>query len=353
MSFGPRHYVPVLKAKRGEKAALRSIAPACRQQITPLIEVVERKNGKSLDNHLQTAFEHLAESLSTYERCFIDPRELSADGPPAISQVYQRASLAEIAFTPVTGISRLADIREALRYRAHGLAVRLTRADFESGELTARIATFLMEQSLEPGEVDLIIDLGTVEDLIVEGVAALAASFLDAVPVHHEWRTLTLSACAFPLSMGIVDRHSHDVIERSEWRAWRDHLHARRATLRRLPSFSDCAIQHPSGVEGFDPRIMAISAAIRYTLSDEWLLIKGESTRSVPPSAQFPRLATRLVYGQLSQHFAGMNHCAGCLGIKQAADGFSGYGSAEVWRRLGTIHHVSTVIQGLGSLAWP
>lgn len=42
-------------------------------------------------------------------------------------------------------------------------------------------------------------------------------------------------------------------------------------------------------------RIMAVSASIRYTLPEEWLLIKGESTRRTPAVRQFPALATKLV----------------------------------------------------------
>jgi hypothetical protein len=353
MTFGPHHYVPVLKVKRGEKNALRGISARHKQHITPLLEIVERKEGKTVGSHLDTAFKDLAEGLSSYTRCFLDARGLAPDGPSAASDVFTRALGARIVFTPVTGVSRTADVAAALQHRAHGLGLRLTRDDFEAGTLTTKIDKFVSQHDLHRAETDLIIDLGSVDDMIVDGVAALTRAFLDAVPTHLEWRTFTVSACSFPMGMGGVDRNSHEQIERSEWRAWRDHLHRERASLVRLPTYSDCAIQHPSGVEGFDPRIMQVSAAVRYTLPDEWLLIKGESTRSVPPSVQFPQLAKRLVYGQLKPLFAGASHCAGCLEMKRAADGIERLGSAEVWRRLGTLHHISSVIEEMASLPWP
>jgi hypothetical protein len=353
MTFGPHHYMPVLKIKRGEKAALLQVSATTRPRITPLLEVVQRQPDKQLAAHLETTFKGLAESVSGYARCFLDAREIAADGPQAATAVFGRASTLGIAFTPVTGISRGADLSAALSHKATGLALRLTRAEFEEGDLASRVRTFLRAHLLEPGQVDLIIDLGAVDDLITDGVAALSQAFMADVPNQPQWRTFTLSACSFPVSMGVVDRHSHDFIERSDWIWWRDHLHRERQHLTRLPSFSDCAIQHPLGVEGFDPTIMQVSASVRYTLSDRWLLIKGESTRFRPPSTQFPELATRLVYGHLRSHFAGANHCGGCASIKEAADGAPGYGSAEAWRRLGTVHHISTVMQGLGSLPWP
>ena len=158
-----------------------------------------------------------------------------------------------------------------------------------------------------------------------------------------------LSASAFPLSMGVVGRNSHAVVARAEWLAWRNHLRDG-GRVRRVPAYSDCAIQHPSGVEGFDPKLMQVSATVRYTLSESWLLIKGESTRRNPARLQFPRLAKQLVYGHLRDRFHGKPHCQGCTSIKAAADGQPGFGSAEAWRRIGTVHHIAEVTQTLRSL---
>ena len=353
MTFGSNHYVPILKLKRGEKAALGRVAPNRRSRITPLLQVVERTPDKAVEAHIETAFKDLAANAALYPRCFIDVQEIAADGPVAAAAVFDRASAAGIIFSPVTSVTRITDVAAALNNRQHGLALRLTRAEFEEGALAQRIATFLSTHQVTAGEIDLIIDLGAVEEMIADGVAALAGSFLAEVPHQEDWRTFTLSACAFPISMGGVERHSHDLVERVDWLAWRDSLYTNRGGLTRLPSYSDYAIQHPSGVEGFDPRIMQVSATIRYTTDEHWLLIKGESTRSVRPGEQFPELATRLVYGHLHSYFAGPGHCNGCKSMKEAADGVDGYGSAEVWRRLGTIHHLSKVIDGLDSLTWP
>ena len=355
MTFGSRHYVPVLKVKRGEKAALRSIAPALQSEITPLLEIVERKPDKTptLAAHLKTTFKDLADSVRPYPRCFLDARELAPEGPPAAAEVFRWASEAGLVFTPVTGLTRSADVDAALSHRAHGVALRLTRSEFEGGQLAAALRAFMTRHDLVHQDTDLIVDLGPVDDLVVDGVTAFAGAFLAEVPDHSRWRTFTVSACAFPLNLGGVARHSHAFVERSEWIAWREGLHARRGGLPRLPTFSDCVIQHPKGVEGFDPRTMQVSAAVRYTSADSWLLIKGQSTRTRPPSVQFPQLAKKLVDDALQTHFCGEGHCGGCASIRASADGASGLGSAEAWRRLGTIHHITTVVQQLAALPGP
>ena len=163
-----------------------------------------------------------------------------------------------------------------------------------------------------------------------------------------------MSACGFGSSMGRVSNaNSYDLVERVDWLAWRNHLFQMSDALPRLPVFSDCAIQHTSGVEGFDPRFMRPSASVRYTFEDAWLLIKGESARSVPTSSQFPVLATTLVYGYLQPYFYGADHCVGCESIQNCADGAPRHGSAEVWRRYGTIHHITRAVEDLAALSWP
>lgn len=355
MTVSPNHYVPVLKVKRGEKASLQALAAPLHALITPLLEIVERNGAtaSSVEGHIDTAFKNLADSVRAYPRCFLDVREIASDGPAAAEEVFQRAANLGMVFVPVTGLSRTVDVAAALAHRSHGISLRLTRDEFEKSDLTTAIPRFMRTHALEPEDVDLIVDLGAVDEMISVGIMSLTELFLAAVPDHARWRTFTVSACAFPMSMACVDRHSHTTLERAEWVAWRDGLHARRGSIPRLPTFSDCVIQHPKGVEGFNPRTMQVSASIRYTLPEEWLLVKGESTRRTPPSVQFPALAMQLAYGHLRDQFAGPAHCMGCQSIKDAADGASRLGSAEAWRRLGTIHHMTAVMEGLGNLPWP
>ncbi len=353
MNFGPKHYVPILKVKRGEKTALSHIAPTFRSSITPLLEIVERRAEKPIEKHLETAFRDLAQSLVGYPRCFLDVREIESDGSEAATAVFGRAVTSGIAFTPVTGVSRTVDVMPALGQQAHGLALRLTRSELETRDIAGAVHAFLEQHELRAEKVDLIIDLGAVEQLITAGIEALTDTFMANVPHHDKWRTFTVAACAFPRSLGGVNRNSHRLVERADWVVWKEHLHSRRSRLQRLPSFGDCAIQHPQGVEGFDPVTMQVSASVRYTTGTDWLLVKGESTRAIAPSIQFPDLARRLVYGHLCQHFIGAEHCPGCNGIGAAADGWGGYGSAEVWRRLGTIHHITHVMEDLDALPWP
>lgn len=343
-----QYYVPVLKAKPGEKGALLAIADDLTPRVIPFLEIVERKK-PSVKDHLDTAFKGLKECLQRYPRCFLDTIEIASDGTRAARLAFERASAEGITFTPVTGLGRNADVGPALDFGSSGLALRLTRKEAQSVDLAKEIHRFLERNGLTPERTDLVVDLGSVDDMIDVGVAALARDVLSRVPSSGKWRSLIVSATAFPFSMGCVARNSHALMERSEWLAWKTGYSASKAGGARRPTFSDCAIQHPTGVEGFDPRLMQASATIRYTLTKDWLLIKGQGVRTRRPTLQFPELASRLVDGDLKEHFFGPHHCAGCAAVQAAADGKPGLGSLTVWRRIGTIHHVTLVAEQLVS----
>ncbi len=352
----PAHnqYFPILKVKRGEKTALESIAPSLHNRITPLLEFVECSVEQSPSAHLTNAFRDLVNCTKYYQRCFIDTRELStlsrADNIAAT--VFTRAEQMGIAFVPVTSVSRSHDVEPAIRFKDRGIALRLSQAELENGNLNRDIIRFVDKHTLAPESIDLIMDLGAVDTMIVDGICAMSESFLSAVPYHSKWRTFVLSACSFPKKLSAVKRDSSGNFERSEWLSWRDNFYRNRHSLTRLPLFSDCAIQHPSGVEGFDFRIHPVSAAIRYAQEESWLIIRGVSTKTPSKSAkeQFPRLADRLYSGSLKDLYLGSDHCEGCASIKKASIGHKGFGSPEIWRRIGTIHHLTTVLQQLSSL---
>ena len=50
--------------------------------------------------------------------------------------------------------------------------------------------------------MDLIVDIGSVDNLIADGIVRLTREFIDQVSYLNRWRTFTVSASAFPKSMG-------------------------------------------------------------------------------------------------------------------------------------------------------
>ena len=92
MKFDEKHYVPVLKLKRGEKSALSLLSSKVRARITPLFEIVERKKDeKDITAHLNTSFARLSDAVGTH-RYFLDCREIESEGPEPEAPLVREAS---------------------------------------------------------------------------------------------------------------------------------------------------------------------------------------------------------------------------------------------------------------------
>lgn len=353
MTFGSDHYVPVLKIKQGEKHALADLSPAIRARVTPLLEIVQMNGKKTLNQHLDTAFKNFNQAVAGFARYFIDAREIAPEGTKGAAAVFAKCAVPGVAFTPVTGFTRAADVTAAMNASGRdGLALRVARRDFENHDVAVELARFVALHKIDVGKTDLLVDLGAVEDMVADGVAEMARAFLNQVPRINDWRTLSLIGSAFPMSMKHVDRDSFAYVDREDWLAWRDQIFGV-GDVARVPTFGDCAIQHPKGVEGFDPIKMQASAAIRYALELQWLLVKGRGTKKSPPSGQFPKLAGELVRGAHKKQFAGTGHCAGCKMIDAATKGAPKLGSLTTWRRIGTAHHITTTVEAIQRLHVP
>lgn len=336
-----KDYLPVLKLKRAEKHALPKLERSIAARVVPLFEVVECAG--AIAPHLDKAFKALDLAVAPFRRFFLDCREIHSFGSAAASDAFARAAASRVPFVPVTSVTRSADVSAALSHRANGLALRLSRKEFESGVVTSATNRFLSKHGLSPGEVDLIVDLEAIDRMIAPGAQALLTGFLRDVPRKGEWRSVTVSACAFPESLGFVRANASGHAERLDWKIWED-LRANLSAfgLTQAPTFSDCGIQHRSGVEGLDFSKVKPAAAIRWTHGNGWHMEKGKSVRD-HGGEQFGDLAEKAIRATGARR----KHCAGCEALYRARTASKGFGSAEVWRRYGTVHHITSVVEAL------
>jgi hypothetical protein len=346
---GHHHYVPVLKVKDGEKRAMRQLSSAIAARVTPLFEIVGRTDSKPVDQHLDTAFKGFAHAIAPFSRYFLDCREIAADGPAAAVDVFARAAALGKPFIPVTSVSRTSDVAAAMAHRIDGVAIRLSPEEFEAGTLPTTVPAFLGAHRLSPGDVDLIVDLGAIDRMIVTpGIADFAEQFLDDVPHHTAWRSLILSGCGFPRTLAGVKADSNGVFERVDWAHWQTRIFQNRGHAHRLPTYSDCGIQHRDGVEDIDFSKVKPAAAIRQGLPMSWHVEKGRSIRD-NGGDQFQKLAANVIAA--TQPAA--THCAGCAALFAAAANPKGYASLGKWRQFGTVHHITLTVENLASLPWP
>ncbi|WP_272942337.1 beta family protein [Paenibacillus elgii] len=96
---------------------------------------------------------------------------------------------------------------------------------------------------------------------------------------------------AMPKDLSDAGRSAIDDIERSEWLIWKRLVQSRQ--LSRTPSFGDYTIANPAPFEA-DPRLIRMSANIRYTGDDKFIIFKGRDLRKYG-YGQYLTLAAQVV----------------------------------------------------------
>lgn len=353
----PQQYVPVIKWKRGEQAGVRQLGAGVKARLTPLVEIIPIPRDldtdvqtRDLAQHVDPHLDALVSAWGTADPFFLDSEAVAGDslnGIDGAEHVFTGAQTRGLQFIPVVGLaSAPSELSAAKAHVTRGVCIRVYPDDF--GSLPAALSTFVGTHGFPPDQVDLVIDLESVVGQTSFVVSAQASAVLQSLPTVGTWRSLVLCASAFPDSMASVTS-GVSAVDRVEWNAWKT-LHGQRAALPRLPNFGDYGIQAPSLMEGYDPRYMQMSAAIRYTLEDEWLIIKGQSTRRQSGKVQYPSLAQVLVN---HARYYGPQHSPGCADAFACANGANGHGSPEAWRRIGTSHHLTVVTNQLALVTFP
>ena len=355
--FSDRHYVPILKGREGEFSALQALDKKLREWITPLFEVppvpwdfVNESPAKTLDKHLANTPDKLLAAWGPKSPLFLDflwlpQAERVASGDHPIAHVLAGTRKLELAVIPVTGPERDGDyqtaVKQAVATDRRGVCIRID-VDYLSdlSRLATELAQLQETLAIGPEDVDLLIDLKEVsaknEALVVTGMNAV----LTGLPRINDWRTFTLAAAAFPENLSDIPAGTVAKIPRADWTLW---LALRNGKPPRLPSFGDYAIAHPEPTE-IDPRLMQMSANLRYTRPDLWLVFKGRTVRKFGYE-QFQDLCADLV--NRKNDYDGHDHCWADGFIEQCAARKAGPGNATTWRKVGTNHHLARVIGDL------
>lgn len=226
-----------------------------------------------------------------------------------------------------------------------GACIRLELEDFtRPASMPAALAGLLAAIGTTPGNTDLILDLkGRSADELVS-MTLLVPTLIASIPSVTQWRTLTLAATGFPSDLTQIPTASDSKILRTEWGIWLS-LRATQGDLPRLPTFGDYAISHPVPTE-VDPRLMRMSANLRYTTDVEWLILKGRNVRDHGYD-QFNGHCRTLLQ---RPEYNGPSFSWGDEYIFHCSEGVEGPGNATKWRQAGTSHHLTFVVWQIANL---
>jgi len=353
-------YVPILKGKEGEFAALEELKADVRRRLMPLIEIPAVPYDYVNERPAKTLQEHVSGIAKRLKRCWPDnplyldlpwfgADERLEDGSVAMECVLADSKSNQLQVVPVVSRqSSSAYLTAVSRHHTEegpAACLRLTVQDFEEDvDLIVEVEKLLARLDLpDPSAMDLMLDL---EDLGTDdGKAVLIArSLFSMIPRKDDWKRIILVAASFPEDLSDVEASDITRLSRREWTLWSTLQKRPSALPRRDMIFGDYAIAHPIPKE-LDPRVMLMSANIRYTAARNWLIVKGRNVRQYG-FEQYFELCRELV--QLPE-YSGRPFSWGDQYISDCADGMVGPGNATTWRKVGTNHHLTLVAKQLAN----
>ena len=376
----------VMKSLPAEYRALRSLRPVVAKAVTPLIQLWDRKPTAGVEEGEQDPDE-----IESGEVGFFDQQPIWADGQSqpvwkrfrnglftktrgswdkeqailldgewledseAFRTIVANCRAAGIPVVPVTGLDRTMAygqaIVDATASDRDGLVVRLRPTDFVGGTtaLRERLDTLLAPVKLRPTGVDLVLDLGCLDEAFLERDELNAESMIRALPYLDDWRNLAIVGSGTPREV-TESRFKRDEItpyRRLEWRLWQELL-ARRAFLGRLPIYGDYGVIHPDRVEPIgEPKSLPRIPKIIYASRDEMLMIRGHDLR---PAGDDGQLGVLLDLLKRNDAWPGPDFSAGDAWFERAARGVDTPGDWGTWKWAGQVHLLTHTSQQLASL---
>jgi hypothetical protein len=253
---------------------------------------------------------------------------------------------------PVTGLLRTKEFQSSVSRVAkadgRGACVRVTPAEALESGFKTQLRDCLKYLDLKPESVHLIVDYEANDPVAPDPISVLAQ-----VPALDEWPTLWIAAGTFPSDLQGFQPGNRR-IPRREWLTWKRAISNSRK-LRRKPGFSDYTIQYgmyKEPVDGCNP-----SVSVRYTLPEEWLIMRGEAPR---PKSRLKAGEIRPGREQWNGHaqilcddpnlFYGEKFSWGDGFIYEKSQDVKTPGSYEIWLRAGINHHLTVVSRQIANL---
>jgi len=365
--FDSKHYIPILKWKRAEQGALKALRGDQKKYITPLIQFVMPKYKPSEKLELENVVARFKEQASQIPEkiievwgithVFIDVSLLFTTSLKAesIKNISLGGHKLRGVFIPVIHLNDDQEIKDAACSAAKetksGICLRLICSDFsdsDSTKLNQDINNLLSSNKLMEKDVDLLVDIKETEDY--NGNKYI--KYLDlsqSISNLTKWRTFIFASGSFPEDLSQCKIDEENLIPRIDWKSWKEQINSKK--IQRKPSFADYTIQHPIYKEisqFFHP-----TSSIKYTLGDDWLIMKGQRQK-------FDKYLASAALLVEDKRYYGKNFSDGDKYIAEKAKHFAVYvkkpsvkgtGSTETWLRAGINHHLVLAAHQVANLS--
>lgn len=346
-------YMPILKWKQGEQIALRHISDSDRQSLLPLVEfqplIIKETTsiGDSLKADLIKALINLTKAKATDYPIAIDTSSYHPDPTKhartlaAVCGHFAKKGLHVVPVVHPFMVSTYpADVASLNSFDDVVLRIKTPNClPQQVGGMITDIYSILGRKSFR---LHVLLDMGSiVGDSTTSHVTNIAPYIAEAL-THKKVESITLAGGSFPFNLTGISKGISS-LPRVEWQVW-TRISKKFDSVRIC--FGDYAVTNPEPLAEIDPTKINPSAAIRYALKDEWMLLKAGGVRS-SGFEQYNDLCALLI---ADNDYSGATFSFGDSKYFEHAQPLASTGNLSTWRRDATSHHLTLTVRNCAKL---
>lgn len=334
-------YYPILRWKQGEQGAVARLTASDRAAVLPIAEV------QALETGAQPKLEKTLRSAGA------DQHPVAIDIKPAypgklvplarVARIVSRLQHAGLQVWPTLhGADVLADIPGLSAFKGQSdLVLRMYPNDTPLAAALA-LAKDVRKALGRGGRLHVVIDLDSIGDIAPSAVAAMVVPYARDLYASGDVARVVVAGGSFPLTVGSFKVGVANMLPRRELDIWKL---VRAAQGCQDVAFGDYGVTNPQPLEPIDPRTMNPSAHIRYTLKNEWWLLRASGVKT-KGWGQYNDLCALLVS---DPRYSGATFSHGDDRYTFHANPGSTSGSFMTWRRDATSHHLVYTVRQLAA----
>lgn len=346
-----QHYVPLLRLKASELDAVERLKPSTKGQITPLIEVIPNSDEeRTFSKYIQARLKKLTETCSAIP-FYIDLSHLQANPTEyelTLRLLEEKFNAGELKYIPVITLKTPRSVRDAfLRSTQKGreISFRIKVSETEAAAFLKEFSDLITTTNADTNKIHLILDCE-----LVNGQALNLKLLASRLPDTSAYARFIFLSGSFPKDLSGF-RLGVSNCTRSDWALWKQVVSSKPFTA--TPIFADYTIQCP--YYSPPPKGANVSASIRYTADDYWVILRGESLRNAngPKHKQYGAHALILVS---KPEYSGSAFSAGDAHINNVAIERKTTGLVKkpgiprTWLTVGFNHHMEFVVNQLSKI---
>jgi len=346
-------YVPVMAAKRGEFTALSNLQGGMAKNIFPLFELPAKKaDAKGIEKSISKTAVNAGKAWGG-RSAFLDiskwsPNARTESGIHVLEYAFSQFSSGGIVTHPVVGYDRWDDpsysqaVKNIRKYYAVTPCIRFDREAVQDDMLdfayfADRVNDIMISLDVGPHNCFVMVDFG---DVSTSSVPDIIDDIEMAVKTLRSMGFGTVIAVGGSMANAVnkaVDSHDAEgCIPRIEMMAWKAVFSD---TKDKQIVFGDYLIRSPNAAEG----VIApdANAKVRYTIDNQYFIVRGHSKRVDSLAFQHKDLAKKLV---ASVFYMGSHFSWGDSEVFNCSIGFKEIRDATLMIAVDSNHHIATVV---------